>query len=77
MARHHPLIPGVHLGELRRDVKPAPVRHHVRPAADGVDRDLIAAGDGQDRVELCFEKATMAGLGAGMQVMVGHERTSD
>ena len=72
MARHHALVLGMDLGKLGRDVKLAAVRHHVGAAADGVDRDFIAAGDGQDRLQFGFEEAPVAGLGAGMQVMMGH-----
>ena len=72
MARQHPLVLGVDFGKFGRNVKLAAVRHHVGTAADGVDRDLIAAGDGQDRLQLRFEKAPVAGFGAGMQVMMGH-----
>ena len=73
MAGHHPLVFGMNLGEFGRDVKPAAVRHHVRAAADGVDGHLVAAGDGEDGLQLGFEEAPMAGLGAGMQVMMRHE----
>jgi hypothetical protein len=54
--------------------KSAAVRHHVRAAADGVDGHFMAAGDGEDRLQIRFEKAPMASLGAGMQMMMGHER---
>ena len=73
MARHHALVLGVDVGKLRRDVKFAAVRHHVGAAGDGVDGDFIAAGDGQDGLQFRFEKAPVAGFGAGMQVMMGHE----
>ena len=56
--------------------KLALVRHHVRAAADGVDRDLIAAGDGEHRFQFGFEKTPVAGLGAGMQVVMRHEGLS-
>ena len=58
--------------EFGRNVKFAAVRHHVRAAADGVDRDLIAAGDGQDGLQFQLEKTPVAGLGAGMKMMMRH-----
>ena len=64
MAGHHALALGMHLDEFGRDVKLALVGHHVRAAADGVDRDLVAAFDGQHRLQPGFEEAPMAGLGA-------------
>ena len=75
MAGHHPLIPGMNLVEFGRDVKLLSVRHHVRAAADGVDGHLIAALDGEDRLPFRFEKPPVAGLGAGMQMMVRHDGT--
>ena len=72
---HHPLAFGMNFSEFGRHVKFAPVRHHVRAAADGIDGDFIAAGDGEDRLQLGFEKAPVAGFGAGMQVMMRHEGT--
>jgi hypothetical protein len=59
----------VHLG---RNVKFAAVGQHVRTAADGVDRDLVTARDGEDGLERSLEEAPMTGLGAGMQVVMGH-----
>ena len=50
----------------------AAVRHHVGAAGDGVDGDLIAAGNGHDGLQFRFEKAPVAGFRAGMQVMMGH-----
>jgi len=70
MTRQHPLVLRVNLGEFGWDMKFAPVRHHLRPAADGVDRHFIAAGDGEDRFQLGFEEAPVAGLRGGMQMMV-------
>ena len=72
MAGQHPLVPGVNLVHLGRDVKFAAVGQHVRTAADGVDGDLVAAGDGENGLERGLEEAPMTGLGAGMQVMMGH-----
>jgi hypothetical protein len=62
MTGHHPLVFRVNLGEFGRNVKPAPVRHHFRAAADGVDGNFIAAGDGEDGFQLRFEEAPVAGL---------------
>src|SRR5436305_1523142 len=62
----------MNLVEFGRNMKPAPVRHHLRAAANGVDRHLIAAGDGKHRLQFRFEKAPVAGFGAGMQVMMRH-----
>ena len=67
-----PLALRVNVGKLGRDVKLALVRHHLGTAADGVDGDLIAAGDGQDGLQFRVEEAPVAGFGAGMQVMMGH-----
>ncbi len=76
MAGHHPLAAGVNIGKLGRNMEFAAVRYHVRPAGDGIDRDFVAAGDGQDRLQFRFEKTPVAGFGAGMQVMMGHEELS-
>jgi hypothetical protein len=73
MARHHPFTLRMDIGEFGRDVKLGTIGQHVRSAADGIDGDLVAAGDRQHRLQLRFEKAPMAGLGAGMQVMMCHE----
>ena len=64
----------MNVGKFGRDVKFAAVRHHVGPAADGLDGDFITAGDGQDGLQFRLEKAPVAGFGAGMQVMMGHEK---
>ena len=64
MTRHHPLAFGMHLAEFGRDVKPGFIGHHFRATADGVDGDVVAAFDGEHRLQLGFEKAPMAGLGA-------------
>src|SRR5206468_1374609 len=50
MARQHALVPGVDLVEFRGNVEFAAVRHHFRAAADGVYGDVIAAGNGEDRL---------------------------
>src|SRR5215216_461543 len=63
----------MNLRKLGRDVKLAFVRHDLGTAADGLDGDFIAAGDGQDGLQFCIEVAPVAGLGIGMQVMMGHE----
>jgi hypothetical protein len=75
MTLQQPLTFRMNLGEFGRDVKPAPVRHRLRPAAEGVDRDLIAARDRQYRLEPGIKIAPVAGFWAGMQVMMGHEIT--
>ena len=72
MAGQHPLAFGVNLGQLGRHVKLRAIRHRVRAAADGVDGHLIAAGDGEDGFQFRFEKAPVAGLGAGLQMVVRH-----
>ena len=72
MAGHHALASGVHLVEFGRDMKRLAIGHHVRSAADGVDGHLIAAFDGEHGLQFGFEKTPVAGLGAGMQMMVGH-----
>jgi histidyl-tRNA synthetase len=54
-------------------VKLAFVRHDLGTAADGLDGDLIAAGDRYDGLQFRIEKTPVAGFGAGMQVMMGHE----
>ena len=72
VAGHHPLVLGMNFVEFRRDVKLVAVRHDVRTAADGIDGHFVAAVDGQDGFQPGFEKAPMAGLGAGMQMMMGH-----
>jgi hypothetical protein len=63
----------VNFEKFGRDVEFVAVRHHVGTAADGVNGHFIAAIDGEDGFQLGFEKAPMAGLGAGMQMMMGHE----
>ena len=68
----HPLVFGVNFSEFGRHVKLAPVRNHIRTAAEGVDRDLIAAGDGEDGLQFGFEKTPVAGFGAGLQVVMRH-----
>ena len=73
MAGHHALVLGMDLGKLRRDVKLGPVRHHLGTAADGVDGDFIAAGDGQDRLQFGLEESPVAGCGAGVQMVMRHE----
>ena len=72
MAGHHSLASGMDVGEFGRDVKFASVRHHLRAAADGVDGHFIAAGDGEHGFQLGLEEAPMAGLGAGMQMVMRH-----
>jgi hypothetical protein len=72
VARQHAVVAGMNLEHLGRNVKLVAVGQHVRPAADGVDRHLIAAGDGEDGLQRGFEEAPMAGFGAGMQVVMGH-----
>ena len=74
VAGHHALAFGMHLVELGRDVKFGLVGKLVRAARDRVHGDLIAAVDGQDRLEFRFEKAPVTGFGAGMQMMMGHGR---
>ena len=64
---------GMNIGKFGRDVKLGIVRDHFGAAGDGIDRDFIAAGDGHDRLQPGFKKAPVAGFGAGMQVMMGHE----
>ena len=76
MPGHHPLAFGVNLVEFGRDMKLLPVRHHIRAAADGVDGHFIAALDGEGRLQFRLEKPPMAGLGAGMQVMMRHDGAS-
>ena len=63
----------MNIGEFGRDAKLGIVRDHFGSAADGIDRHFIAAGDGHDRLQPGFKKAPVAGFGAGMQVMMGHE----
>ncbi len=74
---HHPLALGMDVVELRRDVEFASIGHHIGAAADGLDRDLVAARYREDRLQLGFEKAPMAGFGAGFQVMMGHVTAFD
>ena len=64
MTGHHPLALGMHLGDFGRDVKFGFIGHHLRAAADGVDGYVVAAFDGEHRLQLGFEIAPMAGLGA-------------
>ncbi len=75
MAGHHALGPRVDIQEFGRDVEFALVRQLVRAAADGIDGDLVAAPDGQDGPKLGFEEAPMAGFGARMQMMMGHDKS--
>lgn len=72
MAGQHAFVLGMNLEHLGRNVKLAGVGQHVRTAADGVDRHLVTACDDQGGLERSFEEAPMTGLGAGMQVMMGH-----
>ncbi len=72
MAGHHALTFGMHLVEFGRDMEFGLVRKLLRAARDGVHGDFVAAVDGQDRLEFRFEKAPVTGLGAGMQMMMGH-----
>jgi hypothetical protein len=58
--------------ELGRNVKLVAIGHHLGAATDGVDRNLVAAVDCQDRLQLRLEEAPMAGFGAGMQVVMRH-----
>jgi len=46
------------------------LREHVWPAADRIDRHFVAAIDDQNRLQLGFEKAPMAGLRAGRQMVM-------
>src|SRR5829696_2702103 len=64
----------MNLRKLGRDVKLAFVRHDLGTAADGLDGDFIAAGEGQDRLQFRVEVAPVTGFGAGMQVVMGHEK---
>jgi hypothetical protein len=73
---HHPLAFGENLVEFGRDMKLLSVRHHIPAAADGVDGHFIAALDGEDRLQFRLEKPPVAGLGAGLQVMVCHDGAS-
>ena len=75
MAGQHSLGSRMNLEQLRRNVEFALVWQHVRAARDGVDRDFVAAPDRQDGLQLCFEKAPMAGLGTRMQMVMGHARS--
>ena len=73
MALQLPLAFRINLREFGRDVKLVFVRHHLGTAADGLDGDFVTAGDGQRGLQLRVEVAPVAGFGAGMQVMIGHE----
>ena len=73
MSGQHPFVFRVNLRELGRDVKSAAVGYHIRSAADGVDRHLVAAGNPKDGLQPGFEEAPVTGLGAGMQVMMCHD----
>ncbi|MEY9130540.1 hypothetical protein ACVIW3_000162 [Bradyrhizobium diazoefficiens] len=64
VAGQHALTLRVDLVHLRRNVKFVAVGQHVRAAADGVDRHLVAALDREDGLERGFEEAPMAGFGA-------------
>src|SRR5689334_14186750 len=75
MTRHHPLALRMDLEQFGRHMKPAFVRHDVWAAADGVDGYLIAAVYREHWLELRFKEAPMTGFGAGMQMMMGHERS--
>src|SRR5262249_30891542 len=74
---HHPLALRMDVVELGRDMEFAAVGHHVGAAADGLDRDFVAAPDREDRLELGFKEAPMAGFGTGLQVMMGHVMSFD
>lgn len=63
VAGQHALVLGMNLVHFRRNVKLVAVGQHVGPAADGVDRHLVAALDGEDGLERGFEEAPMAGFG--------------
>lgn len=73
MAGQHALVLSVDSVEFGRDVKLAPVGDDFRTAADGIDGDLVTAGDTKHGLEFRFEEAPVTGFRAGWEVVMRHD----